>query len=197
MLCVFPYVQGARAVMKEEAAENKSRLQKARGGSCVILGIHGVILGCLRQKMTKRGDISGRSLKTVVCEGGSRTTVIRVFLRKITVDKNPRVSENEENCLKMWLLLQPTWTNRPRKIVTFYSCALTLIQVRHRLRFILCLHRAVCTQQTSSRTQVYSICVVQCSFLWTSMIFKKFSQCILSVRKIWKCTGRKQVRGKM
>lgn len=40
VLCVFPYVQGAGAVMKEEAAENKSRLQKARGGSCVMLGIH-------------------------------------------------------------------------------------------------------------------------------------------------------------
>lgn len=66
--------------MKEEAAENKSSLQKARGGSYVMIGIHSVILGCLRRKMTKRGDISGRGLKTVVCEGGSKTTIIGLFL---------------------------------------------------------------------------------------------------------------------
>lgn len=101
VLCVFPYVQGAGAVMKEETAENKSRLQKARSGSCVMLGIHGVILGCLRRKMTKRGDISGRVLKTVVCEGCSKTAVIGLFLPKITLDKSLTVSVNEENRLIM------------------------------------------------------------------------------------------------
>lgn len=87
--------------MKEEAAENKSSLQKARGGSCVMLGTHGVILGCLGRKMTKRGDISGRGLKTVVCEGGSKTTVIGLFPPKITFDKSLAVSENEDNHLIM------------------------------------------------------------------------------------------------
>lgn len=78
----------------------------------LMLDIHCVILGYLRQKMTKRGDICGLGPKTVVLRStvrGSKTAVITA--------SEPSYSVRVATTYEMTLML-------------FYSCALTSIHVR-------------------------------------------------------------------
>lgn len=84
---------------------------------CLKVGIHCAIMGYVRWKITKHGYIFGHGSKTVVlrhCERGSNMVIVTCEILT--------VSEIQDDCLTMWLLLKSTSANKPIGISHEITC---------------------------------------------------------------------------
>ncbi len=76
-----------------------------RSHPCLMPGIHCGILGCLRQKMTTRRDISGRGSKMVVIVCAVR----EVQRQRLSRSSNLRITWDRKS-LTVWLMSYPSRT---------------------------------------------------------------------------------------